>query len=253
MWKKLNTSYDVGTHSSQPLYGGLKFHGLSTPEDLINMWKELKHDEDNKDLNVIFDYVKPEQLKDGFNILNIKYDASSKEPKTGHYVLVSNLPNYKEFFDPIAENTINDIYKINELSKYFESLGDELNVSLEGKQQYNNSDCGYHCLTHALNLYNSDKYGDKSQPGGKLPTNPTKQDILMDILKLNRAIYYQLKTLTDNKVINLKMKALMSQWDKVPEKMKEQIKDKGKGVSDDYDVNKLKNIEYKQLKGLIED
>ena len=68
----------------------------------------------------------------------------------------------------------------------------------------------------------------------------------MDILKLNRAIYYQLKTLTDNKVINLKMKN---------EKMKEQMKgkDKGKGVSDDYDVNKLKNIEYKQLKGLIED
>lgn len=28
---------------------------------------------------------------------------------------------------------------------------------------------------------------------------------------------------------------------------------KGKGVSDDYDVNKLKNIDYKQLKGLIED
>ena len=72
----------------------------------------------------------------------------------------------------------------------------------------------------------------------------------MDILKLNRAIYYQLKTLTDNKVINLKMKN---------EKMKKDLKnvnstvDKGKGVSDDYDVNKLKNIEYKQLKGLIED
>ena len=84
----------------------------------------------------------------------------------------------------------------------------------------------------------------------KLPTNPTKQDILMDILKLNRAIYYQLKTLTDNKVINLKMKN---------ERMKKDLKnanstvDKGKGVSDDYDVNKLKNIDYKQLKGLIED
>ena len=241
MWKKLEGYETVSA--------GLKFHGLSTPEDLINMWKELKHDEDNKDLNVIFDYVKPEQLKDGFNILNIKYDINEPN-KTGHYVLVSNLPDYKEFFDPIAENTINDIYKINEISKYFESLGDELNVSLEGKQQYNNSDCGYHCLTHALNLYNSPKYKKMGQPGGKLPTNPTKQDILMDILKLNRAIYYQLKTLTDNKVINLKMKN---------EKMKKDLKnvnstvDKGKGVSDDYDVNKLKNIEYKQLKGLIED
>ena len=74
----------------------------------------------------------------------------------------------------------------------------------------------------------------------------------MDILKLNRAIYYQLKTLTDNKVINLKMKALMSQWDKVPEALKSKIKPEGKGVSDDYDVNKLKNIDYKQLKGLVE-
>ena len=118
MWKKLEGYGVGGAHSSQPLYGGLKFHGLSTPEDLINMWKELKHDEDNKDLNVIFDYVKPKQLKDGFNILNIKYDVNEPD-KTGHYVLVSNLPDYKEFFDPIAENTINDINKINELSKYF--------------------------------------------------------------------------------------------------------------------------------------
>lgn len=43
------------------------------------------------------------------------------------------------------------------------------------------------------------------------------------------------------------------------ERMKNDLKnanstvDKGKGVSDDYDVNKLKNIDYKQLKGLIED
>lgn len=34
--------------------------------------------------------------------------------------------------------------------------------------------------------------------------------------------------------------------------MKEKIKDKGKGVSDDYDVNKLKNIDYKGLKELME-
>lgn len=218
------------------MYSGLKFHGLSTPEELIKMWRELKHDEDNKDLNVIFDYVKPEQLKEGFNILNIIYDVNEPN-KTGHYVLVSNLPNYKEYFDPIAENTINydNLEKLKALNDYFE---DELNISLEGQQEYNNSDCGYHCLTHALNLYNS--------KGGKLPANPTKQDILLDILKLNRAIYYQLKTFTDGQIMKDKLKL-----SKIKNDLKQ--KPKGKGLSDDYDKNMLKDVDYNELKHMIED
>ena len=211
------------------------FHGLSTPDDLIEMWKELKHDDDNKDMNVIFEYVEPEQLKDGFNIINIKYNPEIPN-ETGHYVLVTNFKNYKEFFDPIAENTINEIDKINEIAKHVQDDKDIL-ISLEGKQKYGNSDCGYHCLTHALNIYN-----DESKTGGKLPANPTKQDILLDILKLNRAIYYQLKTLTDNKVINLKLKN---------EEMKS--KQKGKGLSDDIDKNVLKSMSYNQLKNMIEE
>ena len=189
--------------------------------------------EDNKDINVIFEYVKPEQLKEGFNIINVKYKPGSNE--TGHYALITNYDNYKEFFDPIADNIINDIDIIKDIDEYLNGIL----VSFEGKQKYGNSDCGYHCLTHALNLYNSDKLG------GKLSANPTKQDILLDILKLNRAIYYQLKTLTDNKVINLKMKN---------EKYKEQIKDhkQGKGLSDDINKSMLKDIEYKKLKELIE-
>lgn len=233
MWKKLNTSYDL-----EPASAGLKFHGLSTPEELIKMWRELKHDEDDKDLNVIFEYTTPDQLKEGFNILNIIYD--SKEPnKTGHYVLVSNLPNYKEYFDPIAENTINydSLEKLKAINDYF---NDELNISLEGQQEYNNSDCGYHCLTHALNLYNS--------RGGKLPKNPTKQDILLDLLKINRAIYYQLKTFTDGQIVKDKLKL---------SKIKKEIKEKdkkevGKGVSDDYDVDMLKNVNYNELKEIME-
>ena len=198
------------------------FHGLSTPDDLITMWKELKHDEDDKDMNVIFEYVKPEQLKDGFNIINVKYKPGSNE--TGHYALITNYDNYKEFFDPIADNIINDIDIIKDIDEYLNGVL----VSFEGKQKYGNSDCGYHCLTHALNLYNSDKLG------GKLPANPTKQDILLDILKLNRAIYYQLKTLSDNKIISNKLKQV------------------GKGLSDDIDKDVLKDIEYKKLKNLIE-
>ena len=134
------------------------------------------------------------------------------------------------------ENTINEIDKINEIAKHVQDDKDIL-ISLEGKQKYGNSDCGYHCLTHALNIYN-----DESKTGGKLPANPTKQDILLDILKLNRAIYYQLKTLTDNKVINLKLKN---------EEMKS--KQKGKGLSDDIDKNVLKSMSYNQLKNMIEE
>lgn len=232
MWKKLNTSYDL-----EPASAGLKFHGLSTPEELIKMWRELKHDEDDKDLNVIFEYTTPDQLKEGFNILNIIYD--SKEPnKTGHYVLVSNLPNYKEYFDPIAENTINydSLEKLKAINDYF---NDELNISLEGQQEYNNSDCGYHCLTHALNLYNS--------RGGKLPKNPTKQDILLDLLKINRAIYYQLKTFTDGQIVKDKLKL-----SKIKKDIKNANQTVGKGLSDDYDVDMLKNVNYNQLKEIME-
>lgn len=225
------------------MFAGLNFHGLSTPDDLIEMWRELKHDDDNKDMNVIFEYVEPEQLKEGFNIINIKYNPEIPN-ETGHYVLVTNFKNYKEFFDPIAENTINEIDKINEIAKHIQddkehsSLDQrdkDILISLEGKQKYGNSDCGYHCLTHALNIYN-----DESKIGGKLPANPTKQDILLDILKLNRAIYYQLKNIADNKAISTNIKKSMIQAPK------------GKGLSDDIKPDILKSMSYNQLKELVE-
>lgn len=220
---------------------GLKFHGLSTPDDLIRMWRELKHDDDNNDMNVIFEYTRPDQLKEGFNILNIKYNPDIPN-ETGHYVLVTNFKNYKEFFDPIAENTINEIDKINEIAKYIQDDKDIL-VSLEGKQKYGNSDCGYHCLTHALNIYN-----DESKTGGKLPNNPTKQDILLDILKLNRAIYYQLKTYTDGQIMKDKLKLT-----KIKNTLSKNANSPvGKGLSDDLDVNMLKNVDFNQLRELVE-
>ena len=70
----------------------MTFHGLSSPDDLKQMWKELKHDSDLKDINVIWDYTSPEQIQPGPNILNILY--SPETPKeTGHYVLAYLLPN----------------------------------------------------------------------------------------------------------------------------------------------------------------
>lgn len=220
------------------------FHGLSTPDDLIEMWKELKHDDDNNDMNVIFEYIKPEQLKEGFNIVNIKYNPL-KPNETGHYVLISNLKNYKEFFDPIAENTMNEIDKINEISKYMKD-DDDIFISLQGRQKFGNSDCGYHCLTHALNIYNDESLLNKQkdtvhETGGKLPTNPTKQDILIDILKLNRAIYYQLKNIADNKAISTNIKKNILSTTQ-----------KGKGLSDDFRPDVLKTMSYNELKHLVE-
>jgi hypothetical protein len=207
-----------------------KFHGLSTPEDLKAMWRELKHDDDQSDLNVIFDYESPEQLKEGFNILNILYDPEhSKE--IGHYVLFTNLPNYKEYFDPVPSNTNKFYDKIKDIVDY---LKNDILISMEGKQQLGTKDCGYHCLAHAFNIYNS-----KHNVSGKLPENPTKQDILLDILRLNRGIYYQLKNIADNKTISTKLKIQ---------------KNKGAGLADDIPKSKLlHNFSYSEMKDIIED
>lgn len=91
--------------------------------------------------------------------------------------------------------------------------------------------------------------------------NPTKQDILLDLLKINRAIYYQLKTFTDGQIIKDKLKsyALQTQGMKneaLKSKIKKDIKNAdstvGKGISDDYDVDMLKNVNYNELKEIME-
>ena len=88
--------------------------------------------------------------------------------------------------------------------------------------------------------------------------NPTKQDILLDLLKINRAIYYQLKTFTDGQIVK-SIAALQTQGmkDKLKlSKIKKDIKNAnqtvGKGISDDYDVDMLKNVNYNQLKEIME-
>ena len=89
--------------------------------------------------------------------------------------------------------------------------------------------------------------------------NPTKQDILLDLLKINRAIYYQLKTFTDGQIVKDKLKneALKSKIKKDLKQVKpvnemKQKQDVGKGISDDYDVDMLKNVNYNQLKEIME-
>lgn len=77
-------------------------------------------------------------------------------------------------------------------------------------------------------------------------------------MKINRAIYYQLKTFTDGQIVKDKLKL-----SKIKKDIKERNKNEvgkgsndfgqyGQGLSDDYDVDMLKNVNYKQLKELVE-
>ena len=132
----------------------LKFHGLSSPEELIDMWKELKHDDDPNDLNVIWDYQQPNQLKKGFNIVNILYNPQTPD-ETGHYclIIVNDKLKEVEYFNPVANHTADDKDKLRDLLKYFNKKGYDAFINLEGKQRENSENCGFHCLTHAYNYY----------------------------------------------------------------------------------------------------
>ena len=161
-----------------------KFSGLSSPEDLIEMWRELRYDDDDKDINVIWDYTSPKQLKEGFNIVNIKY-SPDKPDAIGHYVLISNLGNEIEYFNPVASHTSDDLDKLKELKRFAEENGFNTAVDLTGKQREESENCGYHCLTHAYNLY---KKSEKK--GGADSLNNDKMDTL---IKSVRGIYFGLK------------------------------------------------------------
>lgn len=132
----------------------MKFSGLSSPEELIDMWEELKHDDDPNDLNVIWDYQQPSQLKKGFNIVNILYNPETPD-ETGHYCLITVNDKLKEveYFNPVANHTGDDKDKLRDLLKYFSKRGYDAFINLDGKQKENSSNCGYHCLTHAYNYY----------------------------------------------------------------------------------------------------
>ena len=232
-----------------------KFHGLSSPEDLIETWRELKHDDDDKDINVIWEYEHPEQLKPGFNIVNILYDSSSPD-EIGHYVLISVFPDKKlvEYFDPISSHTSDNEDEIDLINEYFNSLGYSTNVSLEGKQKETSENCGYHCLTHAFNLYSS--RGKSPKQSGKLPENPSSKEILMDILKMNRAIYYILKNGSSEPIPPLKFDSKSKSKSKSKEsgagtkRLAEM--NIGAGLADDVkDTGKY--YSYTEIKDILED
>lgn len=184
-----------------------KFHGLSSPQELIEMWRELRYDDDDDDINVIWDYMEPDDLQPGFNIVNIKYNPKAPT-ETGHYVLISVLPKDKpkeiEYFNPVAAHTKDDEDKLNDILNFAEEHDLESNVDLSGKQTETSENCGFHCLTHAYNLYkkqnvSKDKKEDDSQEedekeGGAPKLKGNQSEDKMDVLiKAVRGIYYGLK------------------------------------------------------------
>lgn len=194
----------------------LKFHGLSSPEDLVEMWRILKRDDDTEDLNIIWDYTSPKQIEKGFNIVNILYDPKSPE-ETGHYCLIYNDVNEKKilFYNPVATYTDMNADKLKELFTYFknekEYPNDNIMIDLSGRQSETSENCGYHCLAKAFTIYTD--YGKvegqkSSEPqeeidlnvqasgiGGKSKesVNSTPEELLYSILKNVRGIYFGLR------------------------------------------------------------
>lgn len=229
-----------------------KFHGLSSPDDLKQMWKQLKYDSDLKDINVIWDYTSPEQLQPGPNILNILYSPETPQ-ETGHYVLayflksnetpINKNENKLIYFNPIASHTLDEISlpKLKQLNDYFKG---NVYVDMSGTQPMNGKDsdsCGYYCLTKAFNIYNS-----LPTFSGKLPPEPTTKDYLADILKMLRAIYFRKVFSTPSFRKEKKPKQ------KEPKELLGTPGAKGEGLSDDMPKTQSENITFKELKHEIE-
>lgn len=222
----------------------MTFHGLSSPDDLKQMWRELKHDSDLKDINVIWDYTSPEQIQPGPNILNILY--SPETPKeTGHYVLAYLLPidngDKLIYFNPVASHTLDEISvpKLKQLNEYFKN---NVYVDMSGTQPMNGKDsdsCGYYCLTKAFNIYNS-----LPVMSGKLPAEPTTKDYLADILKMLRAIYFR-------KVFS-SPSSDFKKFKETKPKTKSKTEQKGEGLSDDMPKSQSENITFPELKNEVE-
>lgn len=232
----------------------MTFHGLSSPDDLKQMWRELKHDSDSKDINVIWDYTSPEQLQPGPNILNILY--SPETPKeTGHYVLAYFLGDKLIYFNPVASHTLDEISlpKLKQLNDYFKN---NVYVDMSGTQPMNGKDsdsCGYYCLTKAFNIYNS-----LPVMSGKLPAEPTTKDYLADILKMLRAIYFR-KVFSSPSLVKPSDFRKFRKSKKEPKEPSETMgrhepkpEPKGEGLSDDMPKSQSENITFPELKNEVE-
>ena len=231
-----------------------KFHGLSSPNDLIEMWQSLKHDSDPKTLHVIWDFISPEQLNDGINICNIRFNQENPE-EVGHYVCIIKDPLSKQiiYFDPISSMTHLNLHKISVINQYAESIGYSLYIDLSGTQKTTSENCGYHCFTYAFNWYRKPEIQDSDDSiddveendkiedleGGVLPKNASISDKLDDIIKLLRAIYYGNRYGYSTFQKKKDMGNTWTQKKKETTKPNKTNEQKGSGLADDVPANKI--------------
>lgn len=203
-----------------PKIGGvedLRFHGLSSPDDLKEMWRILKRDSDTNDLNVIWDYEQPSQLEPGFNIVNILYSRKTPD-ETGHYCLIYVDKHTKSviFFNPVGNYSDMNADKLMDLYNYFvkreEYPEKNVMIDLSGKQSATSDNCGYHCLAKAFTIYTDNEgitFPNKEieNLGGKkdMPSD-TPEELLYSILKNVRGIYFGLRDGWENSAMQKKKK-----------------------------------------------
>lgn len=120
-----------------------EFSGLSSPKDLMDAWYNLTN---NKDINIVWEYKSPSQIKDGFNVLNITYMTKGNE--TGHYVACFCDQDDKTiiYHDPIGG--IPTLQQMTAMHKCFKRII----VDMSGTQPFSSSSCGFYCLTFLYNL-----------------------------------------------------------------------------------------------------
>lgn len=241
----------------------MSFSGLSSPEDLKQAWKELIYDSDSNkeesDINVIWDYQSPEQLKPGLNIINCLYNPEAPD-ETGHYCLIfwrtDDADSEVLFYNPVMSHTADDV-----CVKILEDLGNEfgidnVKVDLSGSQHLDSSNCGYHCLTRAFQLYmlpgNRAIFG--GEIGGKIKKGKTEgsmakaktleemttHELLESMVRLLRGIYF------NSKIEVPKMKK--------EKKPVQNSNEKGSGVADTLTDEEIsKPMSYTELKKKFND
>lgn len=146
------------------------FKGLSSPDELKTAWHNLTNLPENT-LNVVWDFMDVNQLKNGCNVINSRYNPDNPN-EIGHYCAIFKTPHFMIYYNPISrvmartcyEMTNNPeikknilkhqgltkeklmTYPIDEALKRVDSQVNNLKFDLTGEQRINSNSCGFYCL-----------------------------------------------------------------------------------------------------------